>query len=99
MSNFFIRNEYIFKFSLAQTTNTILCYETFLKFQAIKDGLARVNTFRIKRKSGCKPLADILKEKCDFTRPSDPKEKVKVTITGMGGHVFKRELEESLDIS
>ena len=66
-------------------------------YQAIKDGLARVYLFHIPRESGCKPLADIINEKCDLTRPSDPKQKVKVPVTGIGANLFKDELEALLN--
>ena len=66
-------------------------------FQAIKDGLARVYLFHIPRESGCQPLADIINEKCDVIRPSDPKEKVKVAVTGIGANLFKDELETLLN--
>ena len=58
------------------TNGNIFHFWFFIQFLAIKDGLARIHTFRIKRKSHSKPLVDILKEKCDVTRPSDPKDKV-----------------------
>ena len=66
-------------------------------FQAIKDGRARVYLFHIPQESGCKQLADIINEKCDVTRPTDPKEKVKVAVTGIGANLFKDELETLLN--
>ena len=66
--------------------------------QAIKDGLARVYLFHIPRESGCEPVTDIIKEKCDVTRPSDPDEKVKVSVTGIGANLFKDKFETLLDV-
>ena len=54
--------------------------------------------FQIPRDSDCKPVTDIINEKCDVTRPSDPKEKVKVTVTGVGSNFFRVELEAELNI-
>ena len=67
-------------------------------FQAVKDGLARVYLFQTSREAGCKPFTDILREKCDVSRPSDPKEKVRVTVTGVGANLFKDELEAQLNV-
>ena len=64
----------------------------------MKDGLARVHLFQVSREAGCKPVTDILRDKCDVTRPSDPKERVKVTVTGVGANLFKDELEEQLNV-
>ena len=66
-------------------------------FQAVRDGLARVYLFQIPRESGCKPVTDIINQKCDVIRPSDPKEKVKVALTGVGANLFKDELEKQLN--
>ena len=72
---------------------------TFLNvFQAVKDGLARVYLFQAPREAGCKPVTDILIDKCDITRPSDHKEKLKVTVTGVGANLFKEELEAQLNV-
>ena len=64
----------------------------------MQKGLARVYLFQIPRESGCKPVTDILKEKCDVTRPCDPNQRVKVTVTGVGANLFKDELEAQLDV-
>ena len=69
-----------------------------VKFQAVKDGLARVYLFRVPRESGCKPVTDIINKKCDVIRPSDSKEKVKVAVTGVGSNLFRSELEADLNI-
>ena len=66
-------------------------------FQAVKDGLARVYLFQMPRESGCKPVTDIINRECDVIRPSDPKEKVKVALTGVGANLFKDELEKQLN--
>ena len=66
--------------------------------QAVKDGLARVYLFKIPRELGVKPVTDIINEKCDVMRPSDPKEKIKVAVTGIGANLFKEELEKLLNI-
>ena len=67
-------------------------------FQAIKDGLGRVYLFQIPRESGCKPVADIINQKCDVTRPSNPKDKVKVPVTGVGANLFQAEWEQELNV-
>ena len=64
----------------------------------MKDGLSRVYLFQVPREAGCKPVTDILKEKCDVTRPSDPKDKLNVTVTGVGANLFKDELEAMLNV-
>ena len=66
--------------------------------QAMKDGLARVSLFQIPRETGCKPVTDILIDKCDVTRPSDPKQKLRVTVTGVGANLYKEELEAQLNV-
>ena len=53
--------------------------------------------FQIPRESGCKPVTDVINEKCDVIRPYDPKEKVKVAVTGVGANLFKDELEKQLN--
>ena len=53
--------------------------------------------FQIPRESGCKPVTDVINKKCDVIRPSDPKEKVKVAVTGVGANLFKDELEKQLN--
>ena len=68
-----------------------------IAFQTVRDGLARVYLFQIPRESGCKPVTNIINEKCDVTRPSDPMEKVKVIVTGIGANLFKDELEQQLN--
>ena len=67
-------------------------------FQAVKDGLARVYLFQTPREAGRRPVTDILIDKCDVTRPSDPKQKLKVTVTGVGANLFREELEAQLNV-
>ena len=43
-------------------------------------------------------MTDIINEKCDVIRPSDPKDKVKVVVTGVGSNLFRSELEADLNI-
>ena len=43
-------------------------------------------------------MTDIINKKCDVTRPSDPKDKVKVAVTGVGSNLFRSELEADLNI-
>ena len=64
----------------------------------MKDGLARVYLFQIPRELGVKHVTDIINEKCDITRLSDSKEKVKVAVTGVGSNMYKVELESELNI-
>ena len=70
----------------------------FFAFQAIKDGLARVYLFQMPRESGCKHVTDVINEKCDVIRPSDPKEKVKVPVTGVGANLLQAEWEKQLNV-
>ena len=67
-------------------------------FQAVRDGLARVYMFKTSREFGCEPIKDIIKEKCDVIRPSDPEEKVKITVTGVGSNFYKDDLEKELNV-
>ena len=92
-----------FKDSLSQSIHTCFpkiagCFrDAFIfMFKAIKKGLARVYSFKIPRESGCKPVTDIINEKCDLIRPSDPKDKVKIPVTGVGANLFQTQLEKLL---
>ena len=60
--------------------------------------VSREFLFQIPRESGCKPVTDIINEKCDVIRPSDPNEKAKVTVTGVGANFFQIELEKLLNV-
>ena len=60
-------------------------------------GLARLYLFQIPRESGCKPVTDIINKICDVIRPSDPKEKVKIPVTGVGANLFQTQLEKRLN--
>ena len=60
-------------------------------------GLARLYLFQIPRESGCKSVTDIINKKCDVIRPSDPKEKVKIPVTGVGTNLFQTQLEKLLN--
>ena len=54
--------------------------------------------FQIPRESGCKLVTDIINGKCDVIRPSDPKVKAKVAVTGIGANLFKNDWEKLLDV-
>ena len=48
-------------------------------------------------RSGAKALCDLIKESCDVPKVKDGQEKVKVTVTGVGANVWKRELNDELE--
>ena len=65
--------------------------------RAIRDGRARVHLVSIPRESGAKVLCDLIKESCDVTKVKDGEEKVRVTVTGIGTNLWRKELNDQLE--
>ena len=65
-------------------------------YQAVQNGKGRVYLTSVARNLGPAAIADVIREKCDVTKPTNGP--LVVPVTGVGANLLQKELEDKLNV-